>query len=216
MNEIDVFLLEHFSDEFQKLTLKEKSELTGFTEIQVSKVVLSKKRNPLKNKKLTNKSDLTNIIESLKLSLVNNILSLNEEHNDKLILDMYYLLKEKKNKEKYLQKEKEKKKVQEIFEYWNSLGIKKHRVLNEKLGNLILSKLIHYTPAEILQAIDNYSKILKGKQYFWDYTWTLDAFLRRGLDKFIDFPIAHKNYLSNKSKEYNQHAETFKNKNYSD
>ncbi len=82
-----------------------------------------------------------------------------------------------------------------LFNHWNSKKIIVHKYITDSLYGVINHKLdVGYTKEEIAQAIDNYNTILKGKQYFWSYEWTLEEFLRRGLDKFMDLERAKRNY----------------------
>lgn len=82
----------------------------------------------------------------------------------------------------------------EIFNYWNSKDIIKHRKLTDKIKRSINGALGNYTQAEIIQAIDNYARILASpNDYFFSYKWTLPDFLQRGLDKFLDWRVCDAN-----------------------
>ena len=82
-----------------------------------------------------------------------------------------------------------------LLNYWNSKKIITHKYLTDKCYGIINGKLDNgYTLKELKQAIDNYSYILIGKQFFWNYKWTLQDFLVRGLDKFMDIETAKQNY----------------------
>ena len=35
-----------------------------------------------------------------------------------------------------------------------------------------------------------------GKEYYFDYKWTLVEFLQRGVEKFLDLEVAKSNYKS--------------------
>jgi hypothetical protein len=82
-----------------------------------------------------------------------------------------------------------------LLNHWNSKKNIVHKYLTDATYGVINAKLDNgYTKQELALAIDNYDHILKGKQYFWTYKWTLIEFLKRGLDKFMDLEIAKKNY----------------------
>jgi len=80
--------------------------------------------------------------------------------------------------------------------FWNSKHIIEHRYLTDSCKRHIEFRLANgYTEKDILQAIDNYAHILSDPRYFWKYKWTLDEFIVRGLDKFMDLETAKQNYL---------------------
>ena len=88
-----------------------------------------------------------------------------------------------------------------VFNNWNSKKKTKdalwvtHKYLTDSCYGILNTRLDNgYTEAEIIQAIDNYYYILNGERYFWSYRWTLEEFIRRGLDKFMDLETAKKNY----------------------
>lgn len=82
-----------------------------------------------------------------------------------------------------------------ILAFWNSLEIVKHRELTEDLQQTIAKSLKTHSKEEIIQAIRNYHMILTSDDYLWDYTWTLKEFLRKGLEKFLDWETCSKNHL---------------------
>ncbi len=97
-------------------------------------------------------------------------------------------LKERKENRK---KEDRKGKTRaQLFELWNSLNITQHSHLTDKRSVAITAALEHHTIEELCQAVINYAKVLHGEEYFWDYRWTLEAFLNEGLDRFIDAETA--------------------------
>lgn len=81
-----------------------------------------------------------------------------------------------------------------IFMHWNGKGIITHRIMSDKIRRAITDALRNYSEDEIYQAIDNYAIILTDDKYFWSYKWTLQKFLQRGLDDFLDFNTAAQNY----------------------
>lgn len=72
-----------------------------------------------------------------------------------------------------------------LFEYWNSKQIIVHKKLTEKMITKISGTLKNYSPDEIKTAIDNYTTVTKGDEYYWTYKWTLEDFLQRGMEKFL-------------------------------
>lgn len=83
-----------------------------------------------------------------------------------------------------------------IFEFWNSKNIIKHKKLVPQMETAIKSALKHYSENEIRQAIENYANILHHPDTRWTYVWTLSDFLKRGIEKFLDYEIAKMNYLN--------------------
>jgi hypothetical protein len=81
-----------------------------------------------------------------------------------------------------------------VFDHWNSLGIIKHKKMTDRMRSALKSALKNYTKEEICQAMSNYAEILHGVEYYWQYRWTFDEFLHRGLEKFMDAKVARQNY----------------------
>ena len=75
-----------------------------------------------------------------------------------------------------------------------------HKTLNEARKTAIKSALKDYTEYEIYKGIKVYDEIIKSDGYFFDHTWTLEDFLKRGIGKFIDGDVARKNYAQRKEK----------------
>ena len=91
--------------------------------------------------------------------------------------------------------------IKEIFNHWNSKNIITHRKLTDKVKGKINAKLKEgYSIEEVKQAMDNYSMILLGEEYFFSYRWPLEEFLQKGFEKFKDFKIAKSNYLIKESR----------------
>ncbi|MDY0218964.1 MAG: hypothetical protein RBR14_06430 [Candidatus Cloacimonas acidaminovorans] len=86
-----------------------------------------------------------------------------------------------------------------IFEAWNNAGIIKHRKLSQKAEVKIKSALKDYTIDEILTAIKNYGIIVNDDAYFFNYRWSLEDFLARGIQKFLD-DACYDNFRKNKTK----------------
>jgi len=93
--------------------------------------------------------------------------------------------------------------IYSVFQYWNSKKIIEHRELTDKLKGHINAKLGNYAEQEILDAIDNYAKILFGEEYFFSYKWTLEEFLTRsnGFLKFLTVNEPLNNYKKDRGKQ---------------
>lgn len=88
--------------------------------------------------------------------------------------------------------------INNIYSYWNEQEIRVHRKLTKKHETLIQRLLKDYTFEEIKTAISNYAIIVKGQEYYFNYKWTLEDFLRKGFEKFINLEIAKNNYRDGK------------------
>ena len=87
-----------------------------------------------------------------------------------------------------------------IYAFWNSSKIVEHKKCTERMTAKIKSALKDYTLEEISQSISNYAEILHNKEYWWNYTWSLDDFLARGIEKFKNIDMARSNYKGEKPK----------------
>lgn len=76
----------------------------------------------------------------------------------------------------------------DIFEYWNSKGIIKHRELNADINKAIEKALKSHSFEDIIAYIDRYFTVISDKNYFWHYKWSLKDFLSRkdGISAFTD------------------------------
>ncbi|WP_050069875.1 hypothetical protein [Anaerosalibacter massiliensis] len=95
-----------------------------------------------------------------------------------------------------------------IYLFWNNQNIIKHRKLTNKMRNKIKSTLKEYKEEEIKQSIKNYAEILNSKKYWFSYRWTIDEFLNRGLEKFMDGEVARQNYLDKAHKGQKQEGKS--------
>ncbi len=74
--------------------------------------------------------------------------------------------------------------TEKVIEIWNSKkqrgnAWKSHRELTYETRQAIQSTLRKYRLGQITEAIDNYAKVLLGKEYKWSYAWSLYQFLTR-------------------------------------
>ena len=232
MDVIDYQILITFFPDFDKLSIRKKAKILGLPKHKVEVFIRTVVRTvkPLTNKDLIytlqtvfrtksiilDNYNIYNTLYSLKsyivffyLNSLNNSY-LKEEESNKFILSLKCLNKKEK-KEKIMKKEKKEK---QIFDFWNSFGIIKHRKLTLKIERKITTRLKEHTEDELKGSISNYARILKDPECYWSYRWTLADFLDRGIDKFSDFETAKNNYTTTKKgAEIN---ETITNKDYSD
>lgn len=84
------------------------------------------------------------------------------------------------------EEEEEKEEVVSVFDSWNRLLIKQHRNIS-KFRGCINGALEHYSKDEIINAMENYQKIVNGDEYWFTHKWTLSDFLTRknGIDCFL-------------------------------
>jgi transposase len=101
--------------------------------------------------------------------------------------------------------------INNIYTFWNKQKIIEHRKLTNKMRNKIKSTLKEYKEEEIKQSIKNYAEILNSKKYWFSYRWTIDEFLNRGLEKFMNGEIAKQNYLDKAYKEQKQEGSIYDN-----
>ena len=90
--------------------------------------------------------------------------------------------------------EKDPSETEVLFDLWNTLGVVKHRKLSGDMTRAFKATSRDFTAAEISQAMKNYATIVNDEQCYFDYRWTLQDFLRRGLRKFLDLEVALNNY----------------------
>lgn len=90
--------------------------------------------------------------------------------------------------------------ITNIFDYWNSKNIIKHRELTEDISKSIEKALKSYKEQEIKTYIDRYAKVISDKSYFWSYKWSLKDFLSRkdGISSFTDEGSKWVNYNDKK------------------
>lgn len=96
-----------------------------------------------------------------------------------------------------------------IYDYWNSKGIIRHRKLTNRMKTKIQSTLKDYSLDEIKEIIDNYAEILLNDKYWFNYKWTLEDFLQRGMAKFEDLKAAKQNYLKDEYKNTSNESDPY-------
>lgn len=75
-----------------------------------------------------------------------------------------------------------------FLEKWNEQKIIIHKKITSKRKKVIdkVLKTKDYSQEEIFKAFQNYATALHSPDYFWNYTWSMEDFLQRGLHKFVD------------------------------
>ena len=81
-----------------------------------------------------------------------------------------------------------------VFDFWNSQKVVVHRRLTDDIRKRISAKLRDYPADDVCKAIANYAEIVLSPAYWWNHKWTIEDFLARGLEKFLDGEIAKQNY----------------------
>ena len=77
--------------------------------------------------------------------------------------------------------------IREIYDYWNSKGIIKHRSINQQMKSHIKARLKEYTVDELKKAILNYSTVLNNDEYYWTHKWSLQDFMKpNNVTRFVD------------------------------
>lgn len=87
-----------------------------------------------------------------------------------------------------------------IFNYYNSLGIKKHRAITAEIKSAIGKALKIYTCEQICEYMRRYSIVLNDTKYFFSYRWGLADFLNRkeGISSFSDDGGKWTNYIDSR------------------
>ena len=89
--------------------------------------------------------------------------------------------------------------TERIFAAWNIEKIIIHSQLSSKMKTKINAALKDgHAETEIIQAIKNYSKVLKGPEFFFKYKWSLENFIQRGLPSFVPAATPLVNFLKDK------------------
>lgn len=132
-------------------------------------------------------SSKTNALTSERLSIIDTSRALENKpsHTNKVSVDSG---KEKEDK------------ILDIYNYWNSLGKPTHTKLTDSIAKAIKKALKTYSVEEIKKAILNYKTVLNDKEYYFDYIWGLDTFLKQSncLPHFVDSGEKWLNYCKKK------------------
>ena len=86
--------------------------------------------------------------------------------------------------------------IREIYEYWNSKGIIKHRKMTAQMRSHINARLREYSLEELKKAIDNYATVLSDEKYYWTHRWSLQDFMKpNNVARFVDEAEPLSNFL---------------------
>ena len=101
----------------------------------------------------------------------------------------------------------------ELFDYWNSKDIVKHREFTEEMEKVIKKALKENTIEEIKLYIDRYAQVIKDENYFFNTTWKLVEFLKQknAMNDFKDDGSKWCNYLNSKQGKKKQEQEIMAN-----
>lgn len=96
------------------------------------------------------------------------------------------------------EKKKENPEVQEIFDYYNTLELKKMRNLNEKTIKAIKKALKEYPKEKLFEMMRRFKCIVKDEFYYYSYVWNVEDFFCRkeGYKQFDDDGEKWQNYIS--------------------
>ena len=106
--------------------------------------------------------------------------------------------------------EEEEANMQKLFEHWNSKKVTVHKELKPIMKKSIKARLKNYSYEQISEAIDNYEKVYRSEEHFFDTKYTFVDILReKDVIQFMDesdplnkFRDKKRNYAQNK--QYNQ------------
>lgn len=102
----------------------------------------------------------------------------------------------------------------DLYEFWNSKEIIKHKKLTDKMKTKIKSTLKDYDVETLKEIISTYAEIVNDEKYYFTYKWSLEDFLQRGLKQFENSDVAKQNFLKKEfNKTPNQNITTTKSKN---
>lgn len=122
----------------------------------------------------------------------------------------------------YKEKDKEKEKSfsashLEIFDYWNSKDIIKHKELTDVIDKAITKALKTYSVEQIKEYIDRYNTVIKDNNYYFDTKWSLDLFItqKNAIPDFTDEGSKWLNYRDKKQQLKSTNARQASKRNYS-
>ncbi len=85
----------------------------------------------------------------------------------------------------------------EIFDYWNSKGIIKHREMTSDMVKAIKKVVKEFGKEQVKKLIDRYAITIKDPNYYFDTEWSLKEFFTRknGISSFTDEGSKWINYV---------------------
>ena len=104
-----------------------------------------------------------------------------------------------KVKERKVNKTKE---IDTVFHHYLSKNIVNHQKVTEPMKSAIRGRLKDYSLDQIIKAIDNYSKVLDGDEFYFSHKYPLADLMRdKDLRKFLDESDPLNNFLKNKTQQ---------------
>ena len=99
----------------------------------------------------------------------------------------------------------------DIFNYWNSKNIFVHRKINSKILKHLNESILLFGVKYIKNSIDHYVIAYMNKDYFFNYRYQLDLFLKgckynnnvSAVEKFADNGVNWNDYIKYKGGGYN-------------
>lgn len=96
---------------------------------------------------------------------------------------------------------RDEKQALEIFDFWNALGLVKHKNKGQLFKRSIIALMkCEYHEDEIKQAMLNYKEIIES-DFFYSYVNNLQEFIKSKIDNFTDYGHQWRNYLTFKERE---------------
>lgn len=85
----------------------------------------------------------------------------------------------------------------EVFDFWNTKNIVKHKELSPQIRKAIDSAIKQYGYSAVLTAINRYWIVYSNTKYFFKYKWSLLLFLKQknALPSFLDDGDKWNNYM---------------------
>ncbi|WP_200415972.1 DUF4373 domain-containing protein [Virgibacillus salexigens] len=106
-----------------------------------------------------------------------------------------------KVKESKVNKNKEDNTIRDLFNHYLSKNIIQHQKLTDPMRRAIRGRLKDYSYAQLIQAIDNYEKVLNSNNHWFSHKYPLADLMRdKDIRKFLDEADPLNNFLSNGSR----------------
>lgn len=97
-------------------------------------------------------------------------------------------------------KESIKKDIYKVFEFWNSKDMHHHLKLTDEMESHVGARIKDFGVELVIEAIENYARILKDDRFWLTYTWTLVDFTKsmNRFEKFLSHNRPYHKYLNTK------------------
>ncbi|MBP1950259.1 chromosomal replication initiator DnaA [Virgibacillus litoralis] len=122
-----------------------------------------------------------------------------ERKEVKVLYDTYHdtptISGQEEEKEEEEEEEEEEYTVRDLFDHYISKNIIQHSKMTNPIKSSIRARLRDYTYEQLIQVIDNYSKVYFGDNYWFTHKYTLADLMRdKDVRKFIDEAEPLKNF----------------------